>query len=283
MAILAIHPGEHLAEELKEVGMSAAALARQLEVPTNRITEILNGQRAVTGDTALRLGRFFSTSAEFWLNLQKLYELRLAEEKLGVIEDAGGPQNSEMVEPPTLFRAVKDEPAARNHFDGVLWFRAHAYFHTIEGWAADSLEGRGTFRLPGGQVNQDITDDVPIQPAFVLCFSAEKNAAKKFGGHCLEVQNPMELKKRVEAALPDGGVTSVSWRKVEYGKTLDVKVDPGAGGWARKYWCKPDEFAGDKEWRLLVQFCHSLRILNKTLKLHAGRPTGRLFRLVSSD
>ena len=83
MAITAIHPGEHLAEELKELGMSAAELARKLSVPTNRITEILNGQRAVTGDTALRLAHFFGTSAEFWLNLQSLYELRLAQKKIG--------------------------------------------------------------------------------------------------------------------------------------------------------------------------------------------------------
>ena len=81
MTVPAIHPGEHLAEELKELNMSAAALARKLKVPTNRITEILNGQRAITGDTALRLGHFFASSAEFWLNLQKLYELRLAEKK----------------------------------------------------------------------------------------------------------------------------------------------------------------------------------------------------------
>ena len=83
MSVYAIHPGEHLAEELKELGMSAAALARHLKVPTNRITEILNGRRAVTGDTALRLAHFFGTSPEFWLNLQKLYELRLAEQKAG--------------------------------------------------------------------------------------------------------------------------------------------------------------------------------------------------------
>ena len=63
MAITAIHPGEHLAEELKALDMSAAELARQLDVPTNRITQILNGTRAVTGDTALRLAHFFSTSA----------------------------------------------------------------------------------------------------------------------------------------------------------------------------------------------------------------------------
>ena len=83
MAIQAIHPGGHLAEELKELGMSAAELARQLDVPTNRVTEILNGRRAITGDTALRLAHFFGTTAEFWLNLQSLYELRIAQKKAG--------------------------------------------------------------------------------------------------------------------------------------------------------------------------------------------------------
>jgi addiction module HigA family antidote len=83
MPITAIHPGEHLAEELEALGMSAAELARQLKVPTNRITGILNGQRAITGDTALRLGHFFGTSPQFWLNLQSLYELRVAEQKAG--------------------------------------------------------------------------------------------------------------------------------------------------------------------------------------------------------
>lgn len=82
------HPGVHLAEELAELDMSAAALARKLDVPTNRITAILNGQRAITGDTALRLAHFFGTSAEFWLNLQKIHDLRLAKEKAGAaIED----------------------------------------------------------------------------------------------------------------------------------------------------------------------------------------------------
>jgi addiction module HigA family antidote len=83
MGLIAIHPGEHLAEELKLLDMSAAELARKLDVPTNRITGILNGQRAITGDTALRLAHFFGTSAEFWLNLQSLYELRLAQKKVG--------------------------------------------------------------------------------------------------------------------------------------------------------------------------------------------------------
>jgi addiction module HigA family antidote len=83
MPVTAIHPGEHLAEELKALDMSAAELARKLDVPTNRITQILNGTRAITGDTALRLAHFFGTSAEFWLNLQSLYELRLAHAKSG--------------------------------------------------------------------------------------------------------------------------------------------------------------------------------------------------------
>jgi antitoxin HigA-1 len=83
MARTPIHPGEMLREDLEALRMSAAELARQLDVPVNRITEILNGQRAITGDTALRLAHFFGTSAEFWLNLQKLYELRVAEQKKG--------------------------------------------------------------------------------------------------------------------------------------------------------------------------------------------------------
>ena len=83
MGRAAIRPGEHLAEQLKELGMSAAELGRQLKVPTNRITGILNGQRTITGDSALRLAHFFGTSAEFWLNLQKLYELRIAEQIAG--------------------------------------------------------------------------------------------------------------------------------------------------------------------------------------------------------
>ncbi|MDE2074910.1 MAG: HigA family addiction module antidote protein [Alphaproteobacteria bacterium] len=83
MAREPIHPGEHLAEALEELGMSAAELARQIKVPTNRITGILNEERAVTADTALCLGHWFGTSGEFWLNLQKLYELRLAEREVG--------------------------------------------------------------------------------------------------------------------------------------------------------------------------------------------------------
>ena len=82
MTIPAIHPGEHLAEELGALDLSTTSLAQEIEVPTSRITEILNGRCAITGDMALRLAHFFHTSAEFWLNLQNLYELRIAEEKI---------------------------------------------------------------------------------------------------------------------------------------------------------------------------------------------------------
>src|SRR5271156_1331388 len=83
MTRTAIHPGEHLAEELRELGMSAAELARQIDVPVNRITQIINGQRSITAGTALRLGHWFNTGPEIWLNLQQLYELHRAQAAIG--------------------------------------------------------------------------------------------------------------------------------------------------------------------------------------------------------
>ena len=78
-----IHPGEILADELKEVGVSASELARQLDVPANRISEIIRGRRSITGDTALRLGHWFGTTPQFWLNLQAAYDLRVAMAEAG--------------------------------------------------------------------------------------------------------------------------------------------------------------------------------------------------------
>ena len=83
MGRIPIHPGEVLSEELTLLKISAAEFARQIKVPTNRITGILNCRRAITADTALRLGHWFGTSPQFWLNLQTLYELRLAENEKG--------------------------------------------------------------------------------------------------------------------------------------------------------------------------------------------------------
>ena len=83
MGRTAIHPGQHLAERLEALDLSAAELGRQLKVPGNRISQIITGHRAITGDTALRLGHYFGSSPQFWLSLQATYCLRVAEEKMG--------------------------------------------------------------------------------------------------------------------------------------------------------------------------------------------------------
>lgn len=83
MARTPIHPGEILADELEALELTAAELARQIDVPSNRISQIISGQRNITADTALRLGKYFGTTAEFWMNLQKTYELDQARTKLG--------------------------------------------------------------------------------------------------------------------------------------------------------------------------------------------------------
>ena len=79
----AIHPGEHLTDALDGLGLSARELARAIKVPANRVTGIINGARAITADTALRLGHYFGMSAQFWMNLQQLYDLRIAEKYAG--------------------------------------------------------------------------------------------------------------------------------------------------------------------------------------------------------
>ena len=78
-----VHPGEILREELNELGMSAKAIARELGVPQNRISDILRGRRGITADTALRLARYLNTTPQVWLNLQNAYELRVAELESG--------------------------------------------------------------------------------------------------------------------------------------------------------------------------------------------------------
>ena len=83
MTRILIHPGEHLADELAALDMSANQLARELGVPTNRLTDIIRGKRGISGDTALRLGRWFGTGPEIWMNLQKNYELKVAAQALG--------------------------------------------------------------------------------------------------------------------------------------------------------------------------------------------------------
>ena len=83
MLMRAVHPGEVLKDELDELGVTPTEFARQIDVPPNRISQIIAGKRAVTGDTALRFGHWFGVEPQFWLNLQSAYEIRIAEEKVG--------------------------------------------------------------------------------------------------------------------------------------------------------------------------------------------------------
>ena len=78
-----VHPGKILADELESLDLSSAELARTLDVPANRISQIIAGKRSITADTALRLGRYFGSSADLWMNLQKIYDLDLAAKILG--------------------------------------------------------------------------------------------------------------------------------------------------------------------------------------------------------
>lgn len=89
-----IHPGEILADELRELGMSAAELARAVHVPTNRITQIIAGKRSISADSALRLGKWFGTGPHLWLNLQKAYELDLASREIGKALEAIEPRKA---------------------------------------------------------------------------------------------------------------------------------------------------------------------------------------------
>lgn len=83
----AIHPGEILRDELDALGLSANQFAMKLHVPANRITSILNGKRAITPETALRLSKLFGTTAEFWINLQTAYDLKREYERSWSIID----------------------------------------------------------------------------------------------------------------------------------------------------------------------------------------------------
>ena len=83
-----IHPGEQLEHELSELGMSSETLAQQIQTPCERIAAVLDGRRGICGDLALRLGHFFDTSPEFWMNLQKQYELRVARQEAGRLIEA---------------------------------------------------------------------------------------------------------------------------------------------------------------------------------------------------
>ena len=83
MLKIAVHPGEILGDELVELGVTPTELAGQLDVPPNRIGQIIAGKRSITGDTALRLGHWFGTSPQFWMNLQSQFDLAVADKRNG--------------------------------------------------------------------------------------------------------------------------------------------------------------------------------------------------------
>jgi addiction module HigA family antidote len=95
MARTSINPGEILADELVELGMSATELARVIQVPPNRISQIISGKRAITADTALRLGRWFGTGPDIWLNLQQAHELEVVRQEIGNVLENISPRRED--------------------------------------------------------------------------------------------------------------------------------------------------------------------------------------------
>lgn len=177
-------------------------------------------------------------------------------------------------EPPTLFRAVKDYPAVENHLTGKLLFRSPIVFRKSNGVGADPLEGIGYYELPDGKICRDVNDENPT--AFILSFGEQAESLKKFGEYCLEVRHPLELKRRVECRLCPG--SRVEWRKIKYDKVVQLEDNPSpAEDWNRTHYSKPETFAQEKEWRLLIFL--PMRLLNDTLELHVG-DLPDIFRLV---
>ena len=146
MARTPIHPGEILADELKEIGISAAQLARTLGVPANRISQIIAGKRAISADTALRLARYFGTTPDLWMNLQKTYDLDLARQLLGKAIRTfrrGLPPPLRFPTEPT--KTSVDIPAVLNQHSPIEnWRFSQADFATIS-----SLSGPGLLQPPG--------------------------------------------------------------------------------------------------------------------------------------
>lgn len=124
--------------------------------------------------------------------------------------------------------------------------------------------------MDNGPLVDDVSDndDSAIQPAFILCFS-EAPLPEKYGNYVLKFARPLELKEHIKKQLlPEADVIKVELRKVAYGKTMQLEAHPSpTEDWNRKYFSKPEKFADDKEWRLLILFRHSFPILNDTLKL----------------
>ena len=212
---------------------------------------------------------------------EKLFELFAQRDERAKLKWYRDERQAGKPEPPTLFRVVKDYPDAENHLAGKLWFRSLPSLRNIKGKGKDASEGIGSYALPDGRTCRDVNDDNPT--AFILSFGEQAESVKKFGEYCLEVRNPLELKRRVEDRLCPG--SQVEWRKIQYDKVMDkdnkvmqLETNPGpTESWDLMYYSKPEIFAQEKEWRLLIFL--PMRLLNDTLKLHVG-DLPDVFRLV---
>jgi len=192
---------------------------------------------------------------------------------------------SPMTGPPSvLYRVVPREPRTvlENHLNGDLWFRSHTWFRKRDD--GDKLEGVGSYRGPDGIVSRDVSDDHPTQPAYFMSFSSEVVGARthgREGHHVLRLCHPLRFQDEIRRnCLPTCGFVKLTWIKIEYVKTLDVADDPGPETWYRKYRCKPDRYADEREWRLQIQFMHSFRIQNDTLEFRWGQGIGKFFTMV---
>ena len=157
-----------------------------------------------------------------------------------------------------------------------MWFQSPLHFRELNGVGRDKLEGVGSYEYENN-LYQDVTDGRPIHPMFMMSFSETLDASKPFGNYYLILNEPEEFADLVRKKLPES-ITRVEWRKVEYTKnmSLDRHPDPVAG-WVRKYYCKPEKFAQEREWRLCVSFIERLPILNHTLKLRMCKDVRKFF------
>lgn len=183
-----------------------------------------------------------------------------------------------MTDIPTLYRAVKGETVFKSHRSGKLWFRSLKYFRTMEGPGRDPMEGVGSYTVRG-MLHRDVSDENAIFPPFALSFS--ELPLREYGDFVLKLERPNALRERVLCKFPER--TRVQWYRIEYGKKAELDTVPGPTEvWKRKHFTKPERFAHEKEWRLVMFLPPPLRLLNDTLKPHVGRLQG-LFELMPQE
>ena len=172
--------------------------------------------------------------------------------------------------PTPLYRAVEEEKAVDNHYEGLLWFKSYRALRETEGPGQDKLEGIGSNKS-GNVECIDVTDDRPTISLFVLCFS--EIYLEDYGNFELKLENPCAL--RDEVASQFCKETEVQWRKISYNKAYCTPSPPLCGEYMeRKFYSKPPRFAGEKEWRLVICLPAPLRLWNEKLELKVSGDHG---------